>query len=207
MTGALATAVLALAPLSAADAPACFGLDQPRAAVVLSSQDLLLSLPSREVLVRTDGPCAGLLAAGEVWLRPAAAGGRFCGRGDAVEVGGARCGVAEMVEVVDSGRDCFRSDRLRAWSLLGLDRLRVDTRGGSFEVTLAGSCPDLSLTDSIRFRSQRGLREICGGRNDQVLPQPAALAPGTLLGESQARRDGGSGFACTIRSVQRLSRR
>jgi hypothetical protein len=75
------------------------------------------------------------------------------------------------------------------------------------QVSLSGSCPDLSLTDQVRFRSQRGLREICGGANDSVIPLGRAFGPGTLLSQAASRRDGGPGFACTIRGVERISRR
>ncbi len=185
-----------------AEEPACFDLQAPRSAVVLSTQDLLLTLPDRQVLLRTDGPCPGLLESADVWLRPNAAGEEFCGAGDALQVQGAYCAVIDMVAFDPTGLDCFRKDRTRAWSLLALDRLRVDTRSGNYEVTLSGSCPDLSLTDSVRFSSRRGLREICGGENDSVVP----LGSGTLLSRNSIRLEG-SLLACNIRSVQRISRR
>jgi hypothetical protein len=194
----------------------CFALDEPRSAVILSEQDVLLSFSGRISLLRLDGPCQGLTASADLWLRPAGFGDMFCGAGDAIAIHGRVCAVIDMVVVDSRGRDCFRSDRTRGWALLSLDRMRVDTREGSFEVTLSGSCPELSLSDGLRFRSNRGLREICGGANDWVLPLGSRTGPGTLLQESATRRgrefSGGpsefiSGVACSIRGVERISRR
>jgi hypothetical protein len=212
-TAAAITCLLLCLPAARA---ACFDIADVRSAVILSGQDVLMALPDREVLVRLDGICPGLVDAGDLWLLPADGGRSFCGAGDGVRVGTRVCDVLEAVDAGRAGRDCFRGDRLRAWSLAALDRVRVVTREGSFDVGLAGSCPELSYSDSLRFRSSRGLREVCGGNNDVLLPLGARTGFGTLLQESAARREhqfsgapGSTTFAnaCVIRSVDRISAR
>ncbi|HRQ65743.1 MAG TPA: hypothetical protein PKZ76_12920 [Xanthomonadaceae bacterium] len=208
MRAFLLSLAMAMAALSTQAAGVdCLALDDAGSAVILSEQDVLLSRPGHATLLRLDGPCPGLTESAELWLRPARTGDLFCGAGDAIAIEGRTCTVATMIAVDSRGHDCFRGDRMRAWSLVKLDRMRVDTRDGSFELGLSGTCPDLSLSDQVRFRSRRGLREICGGANDAVIPLGRTFAPGTLLSQAAMGRDGGPGFACTIRSVERIERR
>ncbi|MDW8479286.1 MAG: DUF6491 family protein [Xanthomonadales bacterium] len=113
--------------------------------------------------------------------------------------------------------DCLRADLVRAWSVAGLDRIVVETRGGRFALRLAQPCPELARSDRIRIRAASGGRMVCSGKADRIEPEPAALAPPTLLMAAQAGPEGDrlgvlaappnrdpARFACLIAEVERL---